>query len=719
MNSPIRRTDQVSIAPSPAAVPEATLYLSKLEPAVIVAALLRRSWLIVLCVAAAVGAMWLYLSKVPPTYRAEGAVYVSTEAPQILDIRAVAPRESRDLEQMHSVEYGMMSSTLLLRVIKANELDFGADFADEPLTEQGLLEVLGKRVEVGLERGTRIINITVEDTDPARAKRLVESIKSEYEKWTVEQQEMLIDQVSQGLAREEKRLRARMEASAEKVQGFREQNPVPGLEGAVDGGSVGDELTILSSQLTAARAERLRLEAEFEAIEKLEPEDPQTMAGLSQSEHTDEVLGLLRQLREKQTEFARVKERYLHKHPVYIEVSNEVESLKKSVAGAAVTAGEALEKSYLVAKENEGKLEAEVLRARGSAVGVEGLRADFGTLTREAEADRELHASVARRLRETSLAASVPASVLRWEVNPLVPEKPSGPKKMVLFPLSAVAGMFLGLLLVGGVEMGDRRVRDAAAVARATGTPLLVRVPRASKASTGKMVLVEEPASEPAEAFRRLRAVLTPPPADHDLRTILFTSSRRGEGKSFCAMNHAASLAMQGHRTLLLDADLRSPGLSRDHLRQLGGDAGLGEYLAGRAQPADACFRTAVPKLCLLSSGEMKTDAAELLAGTRFPALLEDAYRWFDRVVIDVPGVLDTSDAQAIARYADQTCLVVGEETADRRELKRTVELLRSSGANLSGFIWNHAPARTTGCPDPVVAAVAHGIETAEVAVDA
>src|SRR5690606_13187285 len=112
--------------------------------------------------------------------------------------------------------------------------------------------------------------------------------------------------------------------------------------------------------------------------------------------------------------------------------------------------------------------------------------------------------------------------------------------------------------------------------------------------------------------------------------------ARQGEGTSFCALNHAVSLAVQGHRTLLVDADLRKPGLSREHLKEPGGDRGLGSYLDGQASPADACVRTPVPKLYLMSSGEMKPNASELLSGTRFPALLEEAYRWFDRVVIDV-----------------------------------------------------------------------------------
>jgi capsular exopolysaccharide synthesis family protein len=164
-------------------------------------------------------------------------------------------------------------------------------------------------------------------------------------------------------------------------------------------------------------------------------------------------------------------------------------------------------------------------------------------------------------------------------------------------------------------------------------------------------------------------------------------------------MNYAASLAMQGQRTLLLDGDMRRPGLSRQHLKS--GTRGLGDFLSGECDPASACFPTALPNLYLLSSGEMRNDAAELLSGTRFAVLLEDAYRYFDAVVIDSPPVLAVSDALAMARYADRICMVVRQGAGERRSLKKAADLIRSSGGNLVGFVWNEMTFRAKGSPAP------------------
>ncbi|MBC8127314.1 MAG: polysaccharide biosynthesis tyrosine autokinase [Gloeobacteraceae cyanobacterium ES-bin-144] len=681
-----------------------TYFLPKVESGRLIGMLLRRSWMIVIPVIIGAAVMLWIVNQMPKSYMAYGSVYVSSEAPVVLAIRAVAPEETKDLEQMRSVEQGLSASTLLMRVIEKNRLSEDPTFASAKSGPQARLAALTKRVHVELRRGTRIIDISVEDGTPQRAKRLVESLVEEYEDWTTERQQAITRQASEGLAREEVRLSDRMKESAKKLQEFRETHPVPGLEGSEGAGVVRDTLGTLNAQLNQATAERLRFEAEYEAYVKFDSSNPAALAGIEKTDRGSEVLAQVRALQLREADFVRIKERYLFKHPVYKEMASEIETLQSNLATTVRSAGQALEQRYRIAKDNELKLAASVSEARVTAVESEGVREQFRAMTREAEADRNLHDSVALRLRETNLAASVPASVLRWQDTPMVPESPHGPKKLVFAAVGAFAGFLVGLALLIVAELSDRKVRNPTAASRAIGSPLLVAVPAIENPGDG-MVLMSDPASAGAEAFRRLRVVLAPQPGSNTGRTVLFLSAKAGEGKSFCALNYATSLAMQGHRTLLLDADMRTAGLSRDFVSGDSEASGLGGYLDGKIEPSSACFATSLPNLYVISSGRMRGDAAELLAGTRFPSLLEDAYRWFDRVVIDAPPVLAVSDALVISRYADRCCMVVREGGGDRRELRRAADLVRSSGGNLVGFVWNESlkQARNSSSVGPAV----------------
>lgn len=672
----LRRDSNQSLVPARSSVTPAmtssdpTHFLPRVETGRIIGGILRRGWIVVLCGMLGIGAALAYLKVTPKVYRAAGSVNVASQAPQILNIQAVAPEESKDLEQMRSVEQDMMSSTLLMRLIEKEGLADDPEFAPSGLGPQTLVKLFGSRVLVELRRGTRIIDIKIDDTRPERAKELVESLVSEYEKWSAERQVTATNMASAGLAREEERLKQKMEESGLKLQKFREDHRIPGLE-APEGASASDSLSALGAQLAQAKSEKLRLEAEYDAFRRFDPEDPNALAGIGGSEQASQVVAQVRAIQEKEAEFAVIKERYLEKHPAYKAIASELSLLKANLADTAKTAGQALEKKYQVAKENEAKLEAALATAKQEAVDVEGLREQFRALGREAAADRTLHDAVANRLRETTLTATAPVSVLSWRDLPLTPESAHSPRKIVALGLGASGGFFLGMILLLGLELTDGRIRDTAAAARATGAPLLARIPSAGS----------------TEAFRQLRAVLSPDTGSETVRTILFTSARAGEGRSFCALSYARSLAMQGHRTLLLDADLTTAGLSAEHAGK-----GLGGFLSGEITPAEACFATDSPNLYLLSSGAPRPESSDLLSGTRFAALLEDAYQWFDRVVIDTPALLVSSDAASIARYADRCCMVVSDHGNDRRGLQRSSEMIRSAGGSLVGFVWNETP---------------------------
>lgn len=680
---------------------EPTLYLPKVEPGRLLGILQRRGWLMLAGAGLAIAGVWIYLQTAPKFYESVGSVEVSSQAPDVLNIQGLPPEDSRDLEQLRTIERNMASSALLLRVVRANGLTAAADFAPAGSTEQEAVALLAKRTRVELDRGTRVVVIRVEDTDPARAKSLVESLVAGYDHWIKERREGLARQAGEGLAREEARLRVEKEQAAARLQEFRAAHPVLDLGG--EDRADGDSLGVMEAELTRSKSERLRLEAEYESFKKFNPADPGAISTIHGGTHAEQVLAQVGSLQAKELEFSKVKERYLHKHPVYKEIAREVESLKADLAETVRASGQALEKSYHVALENEAKLQAEVDDARRLLVGVEGLRARFQALVREADTARELHEKVDVRLRESALAGAVAASALAWAEPPLIPEKAVRPSKKVLLPLAGLAGMMAGMLMMVSLEAGDRRVFDSAAAARAIGAPLLAKLPEFEPGRERDMVLVSAPDSPSAEAFRRLRALLLPPASKPGARTILFASAMPGEGRSLCALNYAASLALQGQRTLLLDADLRRPGLSRQHLK--GEFRGLGDYLAGDPDSSKACFPTALPNLFLLSSGQLRNDAAELLSGTRFPVLLEDAHRWFDAIVIDSPPVLSVSDALAIARYVDGTCLVVRRDASDRRQLQKAAELIRSAGGNLVGFVWNELPvgAKPAAAPEPVV----------------
>ena len=136
------------------------------------------------------------------------------------------------------------------------------------------------------------------------------------------------------------------------------------------------------------------------------------------------------------------------------------------------------------------------------------------------------------------------------------------PKTLRNVVLGLVVGLVLGLGLVFLREALETRARTAEEVsARLGGLPLLGRVPEPPRRlrRAGRLVMLEEPASVQAEAFRMLRAKLDFVTLDRDVRTIMVTSALEQEGKSTTVANLAVAFARAGKRVALVDLDLRRP----------------------------------------------------------------------------------------------------------------------------------------------------------------
>jgi capsular exopolysaccharide synthesis family protein len=191
------------------------------------------------------------------------------------------------------------------------------------------------------------------------------------------------------------------------------------------------------------------------------------------------------------------------------------------------------------------------------------------------------------------------------------------------------------------------------------------------------------------EAFRTLRTAITLS-SDHTHR-VLISSAEPSDGKTTVAANLAVSFAQAGKRTLIVDADLRKPGMSA--LFALKGRAGLADLLYTDGALAESApllvNQTELPGLHILAAGTRRPNPAELLSGQRFGELLAWAEAHYDQVLVDCPPVLAVSDAQVVARLVDGAILVVQPEKNHRRLVVRACESFKATGGTVLGVVAN------------------------------
>ncbi|MGH9533429.1 MAG: CpsD/CapB family tyrosine-protein kinase [Terriglobales bacterium] len=190
-----------------------------------------------------------------------------------------------------------------------------------------------------------------------------------------------------------------------------------------------------------------------------------------------------------------------------------------------------------------------------------------------------------------------------------------------------------------------------------------------------RLIVTEQNHLAAAEAFRRLRYQLEQSRARQALTTVLVTSAVPREGKTLVALNLALTLALAVTPVLLVDGDLRQPGVPA--ALGLPPAEGLAEALERRGQWRDAVRRVRPYGVYYLPAGVPTTSPGELLASAALRALLQEAARGFAWVIVDSPPLAAFADSLQLASAADGVLLVGREGVTPEPALRHAIQALQ------------------------------------------
>jgi succinoglycan biosynthesis transport protein ExoP len=249
-----------------------------------------------------------------------------------------------------------------------------------------------------------------------------------------------------------------------------------------------------------------------------------------------------------------------------------------------------------------------------------------------------------------------------------------------------VLGLALGVGLAYSIEYLDDTVKLPDDVTRRLKLPLLGLVPAVAG---GKLPVLTSPVPHDfGEAFRSLRTSLVFTNGSPGNRTIAVTSTQPLEGKTTTACNLAIALALGGARVMLIDADMRRPGLHRT--MELPNEVGLSHILTGQARVREAVQRTSESNLFVMSAGHVPPNPSELLHSERMKQLIANLEAGpFDWIIMDTPPVLAVTDAVILAPYMSGLVFVIGAEMTRRAHAERAIQTIQGGKPNIIGAVLN------------------------------
>jgi len=629
----------------------------------------EKAWLIVVCVLAACVLGGAYIARSARIYSSREVIQVEPQPQKVINIQDVNPEEVQSNEVIKTIEQNLVSTTLLDRVATVNHLP--GDGAQ-----------LAASVTAKIRPGTRLIDIVAENPQPELAQRIAHSVVTEFVRQNMETRTDSTHMAGTFLLEESQRLKAKLEKSEQALQSYKEETQAVSLEDRQN--ITVEKLKDINQRVTEAKTERLRLESDYLDVGKYSG-NPERVGAIASVAANPALMEFKRTIVAQEVDIQALAERYRAKNPKLIQAKNQLENLQARLAGEVMKAADAVVVSYEASKNTELKFEEALREQEQAALSLNKLAIPYNVLAREVESDRALYESVIKRMKETDVTRDLEKNNIRIVEKAAVSKVPVRPDKLRILLLALGGGLVLGLGLSFGLNAVDSSFNTVDKVERVLGLPILGAIPRHDKETP---LVFQDTASASAESFRSLRTAISLIGKADQRKVTLFTSANPAEGKSFCAINHALSLAQQGMRTLLVDADLRRPTVAATLLGN-GNALGLSDLLAGIATLDQAVHHAEDANLFVLPAGSRTPNPAELLSRSDFGALMIEAAGRFDRIVIDTAPVNAVSDTLLLVEHAHSVCLVVRAASTPRKAVLRASAALTAAGHRPVGVILN------------------------------
>ena len=405
---------------------------------------------------------------------------------------------------------------------------------------------------------------------------------------------------------------------------------------------------------------------------------------------------LLRALNEAENVRAQMLQRYTEEAPEVVLQTQRIEELEDQLRGIATT--------YLSGLNNTvNELDAQLEGYDSELRQIPEQEIRLARLRRQAELLEEIHTLLQTRVKEAEIAAAVHDASVRIVDPAVVPSRPARPRPKLSLAFATVLGIGLGLAGAVLRDHADRTVRTREELQLTLpGLPVLSVIPRArggARVNGVSRVAVVDGESPSAEAYRQLRTNLSFARPGVPQQVLLLTSPTPGDGKSMTSTNLAATLAQQGSRCILIDADMRRGGL--DEVFEVRRDPGLSQLLANQVTFEDAVRTIEIAgrrsSLDFIPGGVHPPNPAELLGSSRFKELVESCREKYDVVVIDAPPLNLVTDASLMSANADGVLVVVRSGVTRGDALEYAIDQLEAVRAPLLGVVLNDVNLRSEG----------------------
>jgi len=581
---------------------------------------------------------------------------------------------------------GWIKTGLLSLVPKGSAgVDAASPVSEKDMNEQKLLKFIDENLDVSTSRTSMLIEVAFSSTDRHLARKIVNTLVEEFVYWRVEKKMGASKLARHFLMKQIDRAKIDLEKSEETMNRFAKQSGIVSLDSKQN--SIYRQLEELTSAQAVAEVDLIGKKAVYkQAVEDGYSNLPQVMKSTTISE--------------LKTEYARLRSQYEDQKVTFHDAYPEVKALKarmESLSGRIKDEEKkiflSLENEYRAALKKAQSLQERVARQRQLAMDLNERATQYNIMIREVETNKEIYQSLLERAKEIESMAGVSSSNIQIVNKASLPLSPFKPRVKLNLLLALFTGLLGGIGLAFFLEYFNDAITNPDEIADRFQIPILGITPlEKANGHPIEQTFVFDPMSPLSEALRTTKLSIQLSGTGRQPKTLLFTSTNPGEGKTTLAVNLTLAFASAGEKVILVDTDLRNPRIHRIFKAGFEGNSlGLSKLLAG-FKHKDWIIRHSNPAFHFITAGPIPPNPVELLASKHFSKLIRFLEKHYDRIILDGPPYLGFADVLVMGQHVGGIVLVssMGETTRGAlRDFKKSVVNCRG---NILGCIINKVP---------------------------
>ncbi|MGN6764871.1 MAG: polysaccharide biosynthesis tyrosine autokinase [Rhizobiaceae bacterium] len=716
----------------------------------------RRAKMVIFCTIAGLALGILYLIVTPPEYTSVADVLLDDSMQKYAqDTASPAPAAAQLDAQVYSQTEIMKSERLARSVVAAEKLDQNNAFLYPPQSPldwvkgevkgvigwflpkseqageagvspgeakvQRAVEILQNNLTVTRVGHSNVIEASYVANDPGLAGSIARAYSKAYLTDQLNANFDATEQASIWLQGRIDDLRERSQQAALETEKYRAAHGLTSTSGEL---LSDQQLSDLNKQLILAQADTANAFARYNQFKAIVDSGPDN-AVKNATVPTDKTVGgsnnaIINDLKARYLDITRreqeIASRFGENHPQAVALRAQQADLAKQIYHELQQLTESYRNEYQVAQAREESLRQNVSKLAGQSTSDSQSMVQLRNLEQRADALSTLYRDFLSRNAQALQQASFPIAKARVISDAIDPKSPSSPKKILVLGLSIVLGMFAGGGIGAVQEFRERFFRTGEDVRNTLNLNFFGYLPRLgrrvvhakkddlpvggvppSQTPSPLRIASRAPASSFAETLRNIKLGVDIVLHGKPCKLVSFISVLPREGKTTVAANFAELCAATGARTLLIDGDMRNPGLSR--ALSIAPEAGLVEAILGEERWQNVVKVTSGTRLSIIPNvlGGRLSHTSELLSGPGMANLINAARGSYNYIIVDLPPFGPVVDAKAFEQHVDGFVLVAEWGTTPRNLVRTALQNEPRIAAKVLGVVLNKTETKKLG----------------------